>query len=110
SVIRERIEGPVKTPDPPGLTRKELTTFRLHLAEGVDEAYAAAYIQSTRAPIVVYAMRLAVTGTPVDWRETPAPDKPGIIRVSGSITAMVIGDAGECRTAVAAHLASLASR
>ncbi len=111
SMIRERIEGPVKTPDPPALTRKELTAFRLHLADGVDEAYAAAYTQSARTPIVVYAMKLADTGAPADWRKTPAPDSPSITRISlGSIAAIVIGDAGECRAAIAAHLASLASR
>jgi hypothetical protein len=111
AMIRERIEGPVMTADPPGLTRKDLAAFRLHLADGVDEAYAAVYKQSETTPIVVYAMRLTDAGTPSDWRETPAHDNPRISRVSlGSIAAIVIGDGGKCFTAVGAHLRGLANR
>jgi hypothetical protein len=94
------------------LTTRDLAAFRLHLADGVDEAYAAVYKQAEKRPVIVYAIRLAAAGAPVDpWRETPAPNDPGVLRVSvGSINAIVTGDGGECFRAVGAHLASLASR
>jgi hypothetical protein len=109
AMIRERIDGPVVTPDPPGLTRKELATFRLHLADGVDEAYAAVYTQAESRPVVVYAMKLDDAARTVNSASDDGTvGNPGIIRVTlGSIVAMATGDGGSCFQAVAAHLKSL---
>ena len=38
AAIRERMDGPSLVPDGPPLTRKQLSQYRLQLAEGVEEA------------------------------------------------------------------------
>jgi hypothetical protein len=109
--IRERIDGPIVATDPPSLTVKGLGAFRLRLADGVAEAYAAVYTQGDARSVEVYALKFAGA--------TPAADSaggdrmarnPGIIRVTmGSIVAVANGDGGSCFQAVSAHLKSLAN-
>src|SRR5687768_14259440 len=72
--IRERVDGPVLMPDGPPLTARQSARYRLHLAEGVEEAYAAIYTQEgpaefePRDVIVVYGLRFPDAERAVDPR------------------------------------------
>ena len=109
--IRERMDGPTPVPDGPPLSPTEAARFRLHFADGVEEAYAAIYEQSEAELIVVYAARFATSAKAVESRSyTHWANNPRVIRVAiGPIVAMVQGDAGACFNAVGAHLRSLAN-
>jgi hypothetical protein len=57
--IRERMAGPMETPDGPPPSRRELAAARMHLADDVEEAHAAIYRTATEpTPVVVAAVRL----------------------------------------------------
>ena len=110
--VREIVEGPVAFPDGPPLDAKQLFRYLGQLADGVEEAYGAVYMQSDAYPIVVRAIRLApgekpsALARPSDARLSR---NPGIVRVAiGQIVAIVSGD-GECFQAVGAYLKSLAN-
>jgi len=110
--ILERMDGPtVMTPDGPPLSPGEAARFRLHFADGVQEAYAAIYEQSEAELIVVYAARFASSEKAVESRSYSAwSNNPRVIRVAmGPTVAMVHGDSGPCFNAVGAHLRSLAN-
>jgi hypothetical protein len=106
--IRERME-PTVTPDGPPPSRSEAASFRLHFADGVEEAYAAIYEQSETELIVVYASRFASSEKAVESRSYSGwSNNPRVIRVAmGPIVAMIQGNAGACFDAVGAHLRSL---
>jgi hypothetical protein len=106
--IRERME-PTVTPDGPPPSPSEAASFRLHFADGVEEAYAAIYEQSETELIVVYASRFASSEKAVESRSYSGwSNNPRVIRVAmGPILAMVQGDVGPCFNAVGAHLRSL---
>lgn len=82
AAIVERMDRPILVPDAP-LTRRDAARFRLQLADGVDEAYAAVYRQPAPPLVIVYAQRLTGATVPV---------------------VVVSGDAGECAQAIRAHL------
>jgi hypothetical protein len=112
--IRERVEGPVLVPDRPPPSAREAARFRLHLAEGVEEAYAAVYSQdeagdaAPRDAVVVYGLRYVdATHMPRSARETTAKNPRIAHVVIGPVLAVVHGDGGPCFQAVAAHLNSL---
>jgi hypothetical protein len=108
-MIRERIEGPIVVPDPPALTVKGLGAYRLHLAEGVEEAYAAVYKQEESGLVVVYGMKVGAEQNVVPERADRTSGNPRITRVTiGSIVAMVNGDGGPCFQAVGVYVKSLA--
>ena len=108
--IRERME-PTLTPDGPPPSTSEAASFRLHFADGVEEAYAAIYEQSEAELIVAYAARFASAEKAVESRSyTNWSGNPRVIRVGiGPIVAMVHGEVGSCFNAVGAHLKSLAN-
>src|SRR4051812_8754820 len=58
AAIRERTE-PTAMPDAGPLTRGEAARFRLGRAEGVEEGYAAFYLQADTYVIAVYGLTLA---------------------------------------------------
>jgi hypothetical protein len=103
-------------PDGPPLTRRQNSHYRLHLAEGLEEAYAAIYTQSEPAEfepgrelIIVYGLRFAAESA-VD-RRSDTSKNPRIIRVViGPVVAVVHGDGGRCFEAVGAYLKSLANQ
>lgn len=106
ATIRERVEGPVVAfPDGPPLSRSELSRFRLALADGVEEGYAAVYTFESRL-IVAYGLRFAGTQKNVGF-----PNKPRLngIRI-GPIVAYLDGDRGPCSQAIGAHLRALAKQ
>jgi hypothetical protein len=108
--IRERMAAPILAPDGPPLTARELSSYRLRLADGVEEAYAAIYLQSEPELIVVYASRFAGPERPDDRpSDTRASRNPRVIRMTiGPIVAVVQGDGGQCFQAVEAYLKTLA--
>jgi hypothetical protein len=107
--VRERLGGTPLIPDAP-LSTGDAARFRLRLAEGIDEAYAAIY-RDTAAPalIVVYGLRFpSARNADEFWSAARATKNPDLAAVvSGAIVAVVSGPSGACRDAVAAHLASL---
>jgi hypothetical protein len=104
--IREHMDGPSLVPDGPPPTARELSRYRLLLADGVEEAYAAIYTQSDTNPIVVSALRFAVTERPFS---PPHDEQASNHRVEiGPFDAVVSGDNGQCSQAVEAYLESLA--
>jgi hypothetical protein len=109
--IRERIDGPVLAPDGPPLSPREFSRYRSKLADGVDEAYAAIYLQSEQDLTVVYSLRFASTERPADrWSDTRTSTNPRLVRIAiGPIVTVVSGDGGPCFQAVGAHLRSLAN-
>jgi hypothetical protein len=104
--IRERMDGPPLVPDGPPLDRRAASSYRLLLADGVEEAYAAIYLmQSDQKLIVVYALRFTATKRPLYPSRAAFNHRFEI----GSIDAVVSGDGGQCSLAVEAYLKSLAS-
>jgi hypothetical protein len=110
--IRERMDGPVRVPDGPPATRRELSQYRLQLSEGVEEAYAAVYRQPDpeQPPIIVYGSRFSEPSAPV---QRPAfgsgPGNEKILRLTiGSTVVVLHGDGGACSAAIGAYLRSLA--
>ncbi len=107
--IRERMDGPPLVPDGPPLTARELSRYRLQLADGVEEAYAAIHMQPEPNLIVVYASRSASTKTFDILSDTRAFKDPRVMRLQiGPIVAVVSGDGGQCFQAVGAYLKFLA--
>jgi hypothetical protein len=111
ATVRERMDGSPRTPDGPPLTGSQLSQFRLHLADGVDEGYAAIYRQpgSGQELIAVYGLRFPSGGGPLE--SSPArrgSENPRILRVPiGPIAVVVHGDGGECFQVIGAYLKSL---
>jgi hypothetical protein len=108
--IRERVDGPVLVPDGPPLTPGESARFRLQLADGVEEAYAAVYEHTEPELIVVYGLRFGSTASSDEMlRHRRILENPRVARIAiGPILAVVHGEGGPCARAIRAYLASLA--
>lgn len=106
AAIRERMQPSPLIPDGPPLEPREASRYRLLLADGVEEAYAAIYFkQPEPALIVVYAARFAAAKRPFYSPGTASNHRIEI----GPIDALVSGDGGQCSQAVEAYLKSLAN-
>ena len=111
--IRIRITGPLVTPDPPALSEHGLARFQLQLADGIDEAYAAVYLESeTQELVTLYGLRFAeARAAEAFWNDAAARPRtrPGVTSARlGPIVAFGIGSPGNtCLGAVSAHLKSL---
>jgi hypothetical protein len=102
ATIRERTAPPAAFPDAPPLTGSQLTKFRTTFAAGVEQGYAAFYLQGDAAVIAVYALTFA------DSAANPGRPPRGTVRVDfGSTSAYVSGTDGPCFHAVVAHLQAL---
>jgi len=100
------MDGPILGPDAPPLDRNAVSRYRLQLADGVEEAYAAVYrMQSDPSLVVVLALRFAATEKPfypLSNRRTSEH------RVEiGQLHAVVSGNGGQCFQAVEAYIRSL---
>jgi hypothetical protein len=105
------MDGPVLVPDGPPLTRKQLSQYRLQLAEGVEEAYAAVYQQDPgQELVIVYGSKLSDARAPVERSSLGrASENPRIVRLTiGSVVVVLHGDGGACFQAIGAYLKSLA--
>ena len=110
ALISERI-APSRMPDGPPLTMRESTRVRANLANGVEEAYAAIYVESSLTPlVVVHGLGFASTDDAGDFlRNARASNRSTRVAVAtGRIVATVSGDGGQCFQAVEAHLESIA--
>ena len=90
---------------------REAARFRLRLADGVEEAYAAIYQQSeSDLLVVVYGLRFPGTeDAAIFWNNDRAVRNPGADGVAiGPIVAVVSGERRECFQAIGAYLRSLA--
>jgi hypothetical protein len=107
--VRERLEGPRLISDAPVLTARDAARFRIQLADGIDEAYAAIYRHAEFDLIVVYGLRFPTPDAAAEfWSGARAAKNPEVATVlSGAIVAAVSGPSGPCRDAVAAHVQSL---
>ena len=108
--VRERLEGPHLIPDAPALTAREAARFRIQLADGIDEAYAAIYRPAdAHEMVIVYGLRFPDARAAAEfWSAARAAKNPRVTAlVSGPIVAAVSGPSGACRDAVAAHVSSL---
>jgi len=108
--VRERLGGAPLLPDAPGLTALDAARFRLKLADGIDEAYAAIYRQADSFEmVVVYGLRFPDARAAAEfWSTARAAKNPRVTAlVSGTIVAALSGPPGACYDAVAAYLNSL---
>jgi hypothetical protein len=113
AAVRERMGPPPLMPDGPPLVGRERAAYRLRLADGIDEAYAAIYATSPSARnaniVVVYAVRYAdpasahIQLTP---REAANPRIAGF--TIGAIDVVIHGDGGPCFHSVKAHVKAIA--
>jgi hypothetical protein len=111
ATIRSRMEPSPPVPDGPPLHRRAAASYFLHIADGVEEAYAAVYAQDERDLVAVYASRLAVAERSGDRLSNKQEFKSAqTTRIDiGPIAVMVSGGAGECSDAIEAYVKSLAS-
>jgi hypothetical protein len=92
--IRELVDGPIAVPDGPPLDAKGLSSYYGQLANGVEAAYGAVYLQSDADLITVQALKFA-PGEQLS-RKVNSSDSPAITRVAiGPIVAIVTGQ-GQC--------------
>jgi hypothetical protein len=105
--LRQRVDGygSLRLPDGPPLSASEAAAMSARFADGVDQGYAATYVQSTPRDLAVHAVRFAA-----------APEKPldlsrdrtyTLILDIGLIRVGLLGDNGPCSTAIETYLRSL---
>jgi hypothetical protein len=101
--IRERVAVSPRPPDGPPLSGRDLTRFRLQLADDVEQAYAAVYADEGMQPIAVYAVRFNASPIPQSPDANALPT--GSLRLVRDRTAVVLsGSTGACSEAVGAYL------
>jgi hypothetical protein len=96
-----RIDGAPPIPDGPPPTAREIAQFRLLLANGVEEGYAAFYSQDDMDEVGVYAVRLAPSEIK---RWNPTNDARFEF---GRVVAFISGRKGECFEPIRQYLAGL---
>lgn len=107
--MRQVMDGPPVVPDAVPLSKGEAARFFLRYADGIEQGYAADYLQSDGRLLAVHALKFSSTATDAMRALRPSASAgPIITRVDiGSILAMVYGDRGPCTQAIAAHLTAL---
>jgi len=105
AAIRERIDPPQRLPDGPPLDAAQLARYRLQLADGVKQAYAAVYV-SADANVLVTVLGLEFL-TDQDAQQFVASAKPTGELVTLSRAVATAQGSGSCRDVVAAHVRSL---
>ena len=107
--IRERMDAPWE-PDGPPLTARQRARFRMKLAEDVDAAYAAIYMQAgSDHLVVVYGLKFGSAEEAVESWNNARAKNPILVGVAiGRIVAIVSGHGGQCFHTVETHLKSLA--
>jgi hypothetical protein len=105
--IGERVEGMPAGPDGPPLDRREHAQFRLRMADGIDEGYAAVYGRAENDIVIVYAARFAKLPTDDAFRLQPRRQSNALRMTFGRIVTLVEGGPNHCLEAVEKHLRSL---
>lgn len=105
-VIRDRMLNFVEETHVRPRDLREIADYRLKLAEGLEEGYAAVYHDTVRQRLIpVFAVRFPRGVSP-----THLGDKVRGLRMTfGSVDAVMHGDGGPCADAISAHLKSLAN-
>jgi hypothetical protein len=105
AAIRERIAPPARLPDGPPLNPSELARYRLALADGIAQSYAAIYQASdSTALIVVYALEFPTERDADTFRYSVRSS--GLLTM-GRVIALISGDENDCQQALSAHIRSL---
>jgi hypothetical protein len=109
ATIREYMGDVPRVPDAP-LSRREAAMFRLRLATGVGEAYAARYHSTSAEFVTVYAVTFDNAAS-LRATQDPHPELPrGSRFTAGRSTTVVGGKGSPCYEAVAGHVRSIAAR
>jgi hypothetical protein len=107
AAIRERVDLPLRLPDGPPLNPAELARYRLKLAEGIEQSYAAVYRESDYGSnVVVYGLEFSSDQDAADFRGRARIAATEILAI-GRIVAAVSGPPGSCIQAIIAHIRSL---
>ena len=108
AAIRERVDPPPLTPDPPALDSRGEAAFRLRLADGVEEAYAAVYGSEEPFLVVVLATRFGNDANDL----TPSTARnPSVARfVSGRTLIGISGEQSRCFGAVVDYVNEIIKR
>jgi len=110
ATIRERIGGPVLTPDGPPLSRREVARYRLQLADGIEEGYAAIYHRPGADGLTaLYALRFSSEEKAIE-ASAPRKSRPGLDPVRVGSVMIVVTGAGPCFDGVSRHVRSVAAR
>jgi hypothetical protein len=109
SSITERL-APSRVSDGPPLTQRESARFRSALPDGVEDGYAAIYLDSSStALVVVYGLAFRSTESVRDFLAAPTlPHRSTRGTMTIGRTVVAISGDGPCFHAIEAHLRSLA--
>jgi hypothetical protein len=102
--------APLMMPEGPPLTPREATRVRLHLADGIVEAYEAVYLpaETSGALIRVFALQFPSDDQAAAfWTRSRRSNRPATALVIGPIVTWVSDGNGACFRAIAAHLQAL---
>jgi hypothetical protein len=105
--MRQGMDNPPAGPDLQPLPGPEATRYFLRLADGVEEGYAATYVQPGGGEVVVHALRFAPTEKTNDLKKASTADLRSTRIDIGRIVAQVYGDENQCRRAIEMYLKSL---
>ena len=108
--IHESVIDPPPVPDGPPPTKNELARFRLRLADGVEDAYAAVYTDGGPTLITVSALRYADATQLPPSRSSSNVSRGRFRSTFGRTVLAVSGDDGPCRRVVEAHVKEVAGR
>jgi hypothetical protein len=108
AAIREQVDPPPVTPDPPALDSRGNAAFRLRLADGVEAAYAAIYGSDEPFLVVVLAIRFGEEGKPL----TASTDRSRSTAhfASGRTLIGISGEQSRCFPAVVAYVKEMMNR
>jgi hypothetical protein len=107
--IRARIDPPLRAaaPDGPPIARAASAEFAAHLADDVEEGYAAAYGSPDGPAFPVWAVRFAPGA---DRLSAGRLDAPANVIDAGTVRVMLPADASACARAVAAYVRTVLRR
>ena len=107
--IRERVGEVPPEPDGPPLRGAQAAQFRLKLADGIRQAYAASYQRGeTGGLTVVYGLDFEQAGAASAlWQAITSRHPETVGMAAANVVAVVSGQRDECGEAIAAHLRTI---
>jgi len=106
AAIRERVDPPPLTPDPPALDSRSDAAFRLRLSDGVEAAYVAIYGSDEPFQVVVSSLRFAGGGNELALSK----DRGAARFVSDRILVQVSGDQSRCFPAIVTYIREIVKK
>jgi hypothetical protein len=108
AAIREQVDPPPLTPDPPALDSRGAAAFRLRLADGIEVAYVAVYGSDDPFLVVVSALRFTEDGKHLALSNEP---RRSATRMASDRTLIeVSGQQSRCFPAVVAYISEILNR